>query len=470
MQPLPIGSLIAWLAALLFLTPATSLAAGSCYSAPHSNIGCEFYAVTLPNILVDQSTFPFGVNLLNPSSSTAVDVTVTGGGLMSPQMLHLAAGGNLTTTLPWVASLSTSTATQIVSGGGYHIVSTGPISALQLNPATVLSGFSQSSSNDASLLLPVRSAGTSFRTVAWPTWVAASSPGQLAVVATVASTNVTVTASGSIEPGAGLTANGGMVTLDAGDVLLVSSALASSASLSGALIASSAPVIVWSAHAGTQVPIGVAYADHLEDPLPPISALGTDYFIVRPSNPSGASTGAVQYVTIVASSDNTTMTYDPPVAAPLTLAVGASATFQATVDFHLVSSAPVLVGQFMEGGTTPGFGGNGDPSELIAIPTNQAQRTVTFYAPALFSPIFAQVIAPTGTALTIDGTAVTGWTAIGNSGYSASNYALCCVDVHQATGNQPFTLSVYAYPPGSTSYWYAGASGIGDDIFADGFQ
>jgi hypothetical protein len=44
------------------------------------------------------------------------------------------------------------------------------------HPATVLSGINQSGSNDASLLLPVRSAGASFRTVAWPTWLPTALP------------------------------------------------------------------------------------------------------------------------------------------------------------------------------------------------------------------------------------------------------------------------------------------------------
>jgi hypothetical protein len=49
----------------ILATPLLALAAGPCHVAPPSNIGCEFYAVTLPNAFVDQTTFPFGIRVLN---------------------------------------------------------------------------------------------------------------------------------------------------------------------------------------------------------------------------------------------------------------------------------------------------------------------------------------------------------------------------------------------------------------------
>jgi hypothetical protein len=164
-------------------------------------------------------------------------------------------------------------------------------------------------------------------------------------------------------------------------------------------------------------------------------------------------------------------TTDPSVpGAPTSLQAGQVATFETTVDFRLHCSAAVAVGVFMEGSATPAFNGTGDPSQSIAIPTTQARRAVDFLASPALTPAFAQITAPTGAAISVDGSMVAGWTPIGaNSGYSTAHISLCCTDVHHAGGNRPFLLSVYSYPS-YTSYWYPGSLGLGDIIFADGFQ
>src|SRR5512146_3470788 len=92
-----LGLLLQGLTASTSLLHATPLA--SCIPPPNSNIGCEFYAVSLPNPLTDQTTFHFGVAMLNPGAAP-VDVTVTGGALGSPDMFSLPAGSSVTTQLP----------------------------------------------------------------------------------------------------------------------------------------------------------------------------------------------------------------------------------------------------------------------------------------------------------------------------------------------------------------------------------
>lgn len=449
-----------------------------CSPQPNSNVGCNFYAVSLPNlILQNQTSFHFGVAMLN-SGAVAVGVTVTGGALVSPDAFSIPAGSSITRQLPWVSGISMSSATAKTVGGAYHITSTGPISALQLNATEpeVFSLFSQS--NDASLLIPVESAGTSYRAVVWPTWsiVGNEYPGFIAVVANTAATSVQVVAPGTIQPGAGLSANGGTVSLDQGDVLLIASALDATSfsygsDLSGTQITSSAAVLVWTGHAGADIDAGTGYADHLEESLPPVSALGDDYLIVRPSNPSGSPAGARHYVKVVGTMNGTTLTTTPPISgAPLSLNAGSSGSFEVTVDFRLHSSSPVVVGLFMEGSATTGFGNVGDPSQSIAVPTFQGRRSIDFTAPISFAPIFAQLVAPTGTTISVDSANVSGWSAIGSSGYSVATVPLCCTEEHHATGDQPFSLTVHAYPPGNTSYWYPGGLGIDDVIFRDGFD
>lgn len=450
-------------------------AASACLSQPNSNVGCEFYAVSLPNWFVDQTTFHFGVAMLNTSGSPVV-ATITGGGLFSPEIVALPSGAGVTSQLPWVPAISTSLSTVKVVGGAYHIALTGPASAIQLNSIEPQISLSLSSSNDASLLLAVQSAGRSYRAVVAPTWGSGGSsyPGNIAVVATVAGTIVQVVAPGTIQPGAGLSASGGTVSLDQGDVLLIASALDASSlaygsDLSGTQITSNSPVLVWTSHAFANVPAGVGYADHLEESLPPISALSNDYFIVRAGVPS-ADTGSKISVKIVGVIDGTSLSYNPTiVGAPSSIDAGNSVTFEASTDFHLQSSNRVAVAVFMQGGLKF-VSGNGDPSQSIPIPTNQRKMSIDFIALTNLAPIFAQLVAPSNSTILVDSNVVSGWTVIGDSGYSTTHVTLCCTDSHHASGDQPFTLSVHAYPAGSTSYWYPGGLGIDDDLFHDGFE
>lgn len=450
-------------------------AASNCASQPDSNVGCEFYAVALPNLLVDQTTFHFGVAFLNPAA-TAVNATVDGGGLSSPDNFSIPAGSSITRTLPWVPGTSLSSSTVKVVGGAYHISVTGPATALQLNAVEPQIGSARSSSNDASLLIPVQSAGKSYRIVAWPTWAADTQlPGYAAVVATAASTTVQVTAPGVIQPGAGLNANGGTVNLDRGDVLLISSALnaapsAYGADLSGTLITSTRPVLVWTGHAGSNINAGTAFADHLEETLPPTSAWGDDYFIVRPGDASGLGTGSRMFVKVVGMSNGTTLSTNPLIGGvPSNLDAGQTAVFETTVDFRLQGSNPLGVGLFMEGSQAAGFTG-GDPSQSIPVATDRGKRSVDFIAPTNLAPVWAQLVAPTGAAISVDSVPATGWTAIGSSGYSVTRVPLCCTQKHHASGDLPFTISIHAYPGDDTSYWYPGSLGIEDGIFRDGFE
>jgi hypothetical protein len=437
----------------------------TCRSAPHSNIGCEFYAVTLPNAFADPTMYSFGVRALNPSASQMAALQISGGGLLMPQSHPLAAGAIADVTLPWVEALSNAGGTVLVAGGAYHLVSDAPVSIVQFNTDSPTSP-----TNDATLLMPVQNAGRSFFVNVWPAFVFYE-PAQVAIVATAAATTVQISGQ-NLQSGAGLTSSGGSVQMNAGDVLLLSSTL-EAVDISGMAITSGAPVIVFSAHAGSYIPSDTGYSDHLEDAQPALPELAQDYLLVRPSDPTGGN-GAKQFVKLLGTVDNTNLTFDPSGAFPATIAAGATVTIEATTDLHLHANHPVAVMQFMEGADA--FVGNntyrGDPSQLASIPSNRGALAMDFVAPMSLAPIFAQIIAPTGAQVSIDNSLVTGWTAIGSSGYSGANVALCCTDAHHATANVPFTLSVYAYPAAATatSFWYAGGIGPSDDIFGDGFE
>jgi hypothetical protein len=438
-----------------------------------SYIGCEYYAVTMSNSLLAQSTFPFAISVSNTSTSKAATVNITGPGFtLSNQTI--AAGGIAQYVLPWVSSLSTSnSSTLVVTNGAYHIKSTEPVAVYQFSPRDYTLSGSFSYTNDASLLLPVNAMTQKYYIASGATWSAYS--GEVTVVATTDGTKVTYTTPGgnTISAGAGLATNGGTsATLNHGDVLHIAaspngSTTSFGSDQSGGYLTSTAPVEVFGGVDCTNMPASVQYCDHIEEIVFPLETLRNDYLVVRPTNDYATPR---QYVKIIGTTAGTTLTYDPAIAgAPTTLGAGQSSFFQATVDFHVTANNPIIVGQFMEGqnnfGSTcfdsPNTSLNcGDPAESVAVATAQFRNTYQFIAPPTYNENWVSIIAPNGSTVTVDGTNYTTGTAIGSSsGYWTRAVKLCgsnsCNGVHTATGTAPFGIQVYGYGA-YTSYWYPG--------------
>ncbi|HSQ65249.1 MAG TPA: IgGFc-binding protein [Polyangiaceae bacterium] len=438
-----------------------------------SYIGCEYYAVTTSNSLLAQSTFPFSISVSNTSTSKAATVNITGPGFSLTNQ-SIPAGGISQYVLPWVSSLSTSnSSTLVVTNGAYHIKSTEPVAVYQFNPRDYVIGTTYSYSNDASLLLPVNAMTQNYRIATGATWYTQS--GEVTVVATVDGTKVTYATPGgnTISAGGGLATNGGTsTTLNHGDVLHIAAAANGTTTSfgsdqSGALLTSTAPVEVFAGVDCTNMPAAVQYCDHIEEIVLPVETLRNDYLVVRPTNDYATPR---QYVKIIGTMAGTTLTYDPPIAgAPASLGVGQSSFFEATVDFHVTSNNPIIVGQFMEGQNA--FGSTcynslnnslncGDPAESVAVATAQFRSSYQFIAPPTYNENWVSIIAPNGKTVTVDGTNYTSGTAIGaSSGYWTKAVKLCgansCNGVHTASGTAPFGIQVYGYGA-YTSYWYPG--------------
>ena len=124
----------------------------------------------------------------------------------------------------------------------------------------------------------------------------------------------------------------------------------------------------------------------------------------------------------------------------------------------ITASHKVLVAQYMEGSQVAG--GTGDPSMALAVPVEQYRTQYLFHAPLNYTTSYVDVIARTGTAVTLDGQLLTGFTPIGTSGYSLARVTPLGpgtggVGNHTITGSTPFGISVYGYGQ-DTSYWYPG--------------
>jgi hypothetical protein len=461
---------------------------GAC-SAPEladSYLGCDYYpTVTLNPVW---SGFPFAVAVAN-AGRAKTRVTVTRGA-SQVESVEIEAGKLQVIKLPWVAELKGGDenacrvppapgATRIVKGGAYRLRTDQPVTVYQLSPLTyhvdpappdcpvgtkcpggvIAQCFSYT--NDASLLLPATALSGNYTALGWP--AARDRAGFVAVTATRDGTEVEVAGSGEFAAGAGIDATGrGTVTLDRGDVLeLISRSDGPGdqygADLSGSRIRASAPVQVIAGHSCGNVPTPTTAAcDHLEDAVLPSETLGKEYYVTFPAAVASQSPHVVR---ISAVQPNTALTFDPPsVSGPVTLEPG-GAPFElrgVSADFKVSATAPILVAQYMQGQDSV-ESHSGDPSLAFAVPAAQYRNQYLFVASKTYDSNFVNVVAPTGTAVTLDGNALaaTAFTPIGGSGFAVARVELSSAEVHTIDSAQPFGIVVYGYGL-YTSYMYPG--------------
>jgi IgGFc binding protein len=424
--------------------------APACSNLPAANVGCEFYAVPLTNTLLTFAASNFAVALANSTSRDA-SIVISGGALALPQTYTLGAAAVSFINLPWVTGLQTTGATVLSSGGAYRIVSDRPISAYQFNP------LEPSSSNDASLLLPVQALTGNYRVAGWPSWYTLS--GFFAVVATEDQTLVSIAPSASILAGGGLSTSGGSATLNRGDVLQVlaptTGVFTYGNDLSGSVVAASKPVAVFGGHDATYIPAGSGFADHLEEQLPPAETLGTELVVAVPANPSAPL--PKHYVKLVGTQDGTSLTVTPAVpGAPSSLNAGQSGTFEATQDFRVISSVPVIGAQYLEGA---GEVVAGDPSMCMVVPSAQFRTQHAFAAPGTFTQNWVTIVAPTGAAVSLDGVVLNQniFTTIAGTPWAVASVVLSgLTNLHRVSASVPIGAYVYGYDQAASYMFPAG--------------
>ena len=460
---------------LMGLSCSGGICQGDCAASNigQSYIGCEYYAVTMLNHLLDQGTFFFSVSISNTSTTNTATATISGGGLGAPISRTIAPGALAEVTLPWVKPLSCGVGpcnagqppapgTTLQANGAYRIRTTEPVTVYQFSPRDYQIGGAFSYTNDASLLLPVNAMTGNYRVSSWP--VFNNWPGLIAIVATQDATSVTLAPTSAITAGGGMGTNGGTITMNRGDVLQVTNTgpvgQVYGTDMSGSLVTANAPVEVLGGHSCIYIPATSGYCDHMEEVSFPIETLRNDYLVTMPNNVNGA---PKQYVKIIGTAANTALVFDPAVIANQTIGAGQVLTFEATQHFRVTSNAPILVAQYMEGESrfTSGSNTSGDPSESVAVATAQFRTSYQFVAPANYIQNWLNIIAPTGAVVSVDGTNYTASTVIGASGYAVTYVPLCannavgCTGVHKATSAVPFGIQVYGYGA-YTSYMYPG--------------
>ncbi len=407
-----------------------------------SNLGTDFWAVSTVNSFLDaRNRFNYAVSIGNANVAPA-HVSISGGTLRTPLSFTVAPGQTVTRILPWVRELSQHSFrpevsarnvciggsdesfdlyseslipdSTLVPGGAFHVHTDVPVSAYQFNPLEFVTDepgcMRHSYTNDASLLLPFASFGTHFFVLTHRAAIR-TAPGFFAVVGTNdGDTHVTVTPSVTTRPGPGVPPivahTPTAFTLHRGDVLELLNEITpddTQRDLSGSEVSSDAPVAVFAGVDCTRVGgdhDAIVACDHVEEQLPPDALWGTHAVIAQMRD---RGTDERFRTRIIARDTGTLVTFNPAgVHANVTLDRGETLTIDASRDFELDASAPVLVARFMFGQAATLHTTVGDPSMILTVPTSQYRLAYAFVVPATYTVNGINVVAPMGAHLWLD--------------------------------------------------------------------
>ena len=433
-----------------------------------SYIGCDYYPTVTANIVA--ANFNFAVTVANTTDNNAKIVIEKNGQVVKNDMVGPQSVKAIT--LPWdltLKSVQNPPASINVKGGAYRLRSDQPVTVYQYNPLEYQLNGGNSFTNDASLLLPVNVWSGDYFVVARNTWDAVNFgtriSGFYAVTASENGTTVTLSPSETgklVKAGGGVQADGtGMIMLNRGDVLEVFSAEVpgnpSTADVTGTRVKADKPIQVIGGHICSFVPFDVGYCDHLEESMFPYETLAKKYIVTPPLIPTGGNVPKNQMVRIVATEDDTNLTYDPPQGAPANIAKAGQyiEILQTKADFEVTSDKKIIIAQTMLG--QDAGGNSGDPAMALSVATEQFRKTYLFHAPINYETNYVNIVAPMAAKVTLDAVAVGGFAAIGATGFGVARVKLGNnIDGnHDVKSDLPVGISVYGYGQ-YTSYWYPG--------------
>ncbi len=358
-------------------------------------------------------------------------------------------------------------------GKAFHITSDAPIVAYQINPY----GGGSAAVTGASLLIPSSAWDTSYLAIH-----AYDAGPQLTSMNIVARepTTVKILPKGAIAGGNGL--NGGPAgvpyefTLGAGEHAQFSQLQ----SLTGSVVQADKPVGFFAGARCSQIPNNIYACDHLEQMIPPIQALGSEYVGVSHKTRSGEPS-LWRMMGIV---DGTKLSWSSDVGGPVSLEQGQVAEFFSSFPYVVKSQDkdhPFLLMAHMTGGSTNNMNGVGDADSVLSIPPSQFLDSYVFFTDPTY-PITNLVLvrAPIGDKVYADvnldcAGALSGWQPVGNYEYTRvdltngdfQNVGNCSTGAHTITSAGKFGLWVWGWGSPQTasftsyvSYGYPGGMNV----------
>lgn len=362
-------------------------------------------------------------------------------------------------------------------GNSFHIRSDVPVISYEINPF----GGGSVAVTGASLLLPTSVWGTNYLAVNAHEDNQVATPS-LNIVAAENATLVTLLPVNPVQGGNGIPSGPANVpltfTLNKGQQAQISQKLF----LTGSILQSDKPVGLMAGHVCSQVPQGVAYCDHAEQMVPPVTALGSEYagVMYRPRVNEPAIWRLVGVV------DGTQLTWSTAVGGPSSLVIGQVVEFSSAVPFVVKSQGadhPFILFQHMSGSQWMGgaLDGYGDSDAVLSVPVQQYLRSYLFFADPTYpetnlvitrSPdkngVFADV--------TLDCAGkLGGWQKVGDLEWTRIDLITgnfqpvgnCSTGSHEIKSENPFGLLVWGWGTPNTlsftenvSYGYPGGMGV----------
>ena len=440
-----------------------------------SFLGCEYWSVDMDNI-EGGTTSAHAVVISNPNTDleAIVEVFDSHGVPVRLQQWNMTipAGGQGIYTFP-TGSTDVDTSRPIINtsyvdgtmvGDEAFLFRTSiPTTAHQFNPLIDRNVFT----NDASLLLPTNAVGDEYLIMSWKHRDSGLQLRGFMLVLAFGEEPITVDVTPSVSVVAGTnrvtneaipTIPGGetrQFTLMPGQYMNLETAGPATADLTGTHVQASGPVVVFGGHECANIPRQeVNFCDHIEQQLFPVASWGSQYVMAAFAPRAN---GDAQVFRVLASLDQTLITTNPPQpnANNLTLNRGEFVEFVSGEDFELSATAPILVGQYMQGSRSPGGNSIGDPAFTLAVPIEQWRQDYIVLTPGAYnSGDYINVIARAGTEVMLDGNVIGGWTPIAGGTFAVSKVT---VDdgPHTLISDATFTVTAYGYDT-DVSYAYPG--------------
>lgn len=259
-------------------------------------------------------------------------------------------------------------------GKAFHVTTDVPVVAYQISPY----GGGNAAVTGSSLLIPTSAWDTNY--IGVNAYKAGIAPPSMNIIAVENDTEVTLVPVAAVTGGGGLPSGQANVplsfTLSAGETAQFSQ----NAELTGSVISSSKPIGLMAGHKQVNVPVGVSYADHAEQMIPPVRAMGSEYVGVmhrqRKTEPA--------VWRLVGAVDGTQLTWTGGAGGPTTLARGQVVEFQGSQPFVVASQDdqhPFMLFQLMTGSTfLSEMNGHGDPDFVLMVPPQQYMTRYVFFA------------------------------------------------------------------------------------------
>jgi len=287
--------------------------------------------------------------------------------------------------------------------------------------------------------------------------------------------------------------------------------------LTGTIVTSDKPIAVFGGHEAA-VTSDRCCADHLEQQMFPVQTWGKLY-VAGKSMTRGIEN---DYWRIVASEDSTTVTFSPAVHGPAMLGRGQWLEITTTQDFVITADKPISVAQYLASSQeiveipfgaicntsadcAPGYqcelydvftglylcfpptcvqegspagcpAGHtcacfdfscgcqpiGDPALILSAPVEQYRDAYVFLSPTNYAEDYINIVAPTGTTVLVDGTALSGglFSPVAGSIYSVARLSVSD-GVHRIEASEPVGVSVYGYDD-DVSYGYTAGLSLSD--------